>query len=130
MRNYLQSRRSSAGPLCGREPARLATPKRDIGSTCRHFPAHLDVLCLRFPQTTCISGWVMMQGRPAVIEDVYQDPRIPIEAYRPTFVRSLAIGARNTGRIVVKWIRKPDLGVTIEEIRTTYSDGGEILFKR
>lgn len=45
----------------------------------------------KFPLTTCISGWVMLQGKPAVIEDIYLDPRIPIDAYRPTFVRSLAM---------------------------------------
>lgn len=44
-----------------------------------------------FPMEACISGWVMMHRRPAVIEDIYTDPRIPIEAYRPTFVKSLAM---------------------------------------
>lgn len=46
---------------------------------------------LRFPQSTCISGWVMQHGTPAVIEDIYQDPRIPADAYRPTFVHSLVM---------------------------------------
>lgn len=45
----------------------------------------------RFPQTSCISGWVMMYRKPVVIEDVLSDPRIPVDAYRPTFVRSLAM---------------------------------------
>ena len=45
----------------------------------------------RFPQTTCISGWVMMYGKPAIIENIFDDPRIPLEAYRPTIVRSLAM---------------------------------------
>jgi hypothetical protein len=45
----------------------------------------------RFPMSTCISGWVMLQAEPAVIEDIYADPRIPAEAYRPTFVKSLAM---------------------------------------
>ncbi|MCK6418615.1 MAG: ATP-binding protein [Alphaproteobacteria bacterium] len=45
----------------------------------------------RFPMKTCISGWVMMNAQPAVIEDIYQDPRIPADAYRPTFVKSLAM---------------------------------------
>ncbi len=43
----------------------------------------------RFPMNTCISGWSMMNRRPAVIEDIYQDDRIPVDAYRPTFVKSL-----------------------------------------
>ena len=45
----------------------------------------------RFPMSTCISGWVMLNRKPAVIEDIYDDPRIPAEAYRPTFVKSLAM---------------------------------------
>ena len=45
----------------------------------------------RFPLTACISGWVMINRKPAVIENIYDDPRIPVEAYRPTFVRSLAM---------------------------------------
>ena len=44
-----------------------------------------------FPMSSCISGWVMLNRKPAVIENVYEDPRIPIEVYRPTFVRSLVM---------------------------------------
>ncbi len=45
----------------------------------------------RFPMSACISGWVMLNKQPAVIEDIYADPRIPADAYRPTFVHSLAM---------------------------------------
>ncbi|MEW6160332.1 MAG: ATP-binding protein [Verrucomicrobiota bacterium] len=45
----------------------------------------------RFPMSTCISGWVMLHGEPAVIEDIYADARIPADAYRPTFVKSLVM---------------------------------------
>lgn len=45
----------------------------------------------RFPMAACISGWVMLHRAAAVIEDIYGDPRIPADAYRPTFVRSLAM---------------------------------------
>jgi signal transduction histidine kinase len=45
----------------------------------------------RFPLESCISGWVMQHAQPAVVPDIYADPRIPHEAYRPTFVRSLAM---------------------------------------
>lgn len=45
----------------------------------------------RFPMSACISGWCMLEGKAAVIPDIYQDPRIPQDAYRPTFVRSLAM---------------------------------------
>lgn len=45
----------------------------------------------RFPTTACISGWAITHKQAAVIEDIYADERIPQEAYRPTFVKSLAM---------------------------------------
>ena len=45
----------------------------------------------RFPLSACVSGWVMLQRRAVAIEDVYADPRVPTDAYRPTFVVSLAM---------------------------------------
>jgi signal transduction histidine kinase len=45
----------------------------------------------RFPMESCISGWVMNHGESVVLPDIYADPRIPAEAYRPTFVKSMAM---------------------------------------
>lgn len=45
----------------------------------------------RFPMGACISGWVMLNRQPAVIEDISRDERIPQDAYKPTFVKSLAM---------------------------------------
>lgn len=45
----------------------------------------------RFPMSVCVSGWAMLNARSVVIPDVYADPRVPVEAYRPTFVKSLAM---------------------------------------
>lgn len=45
----------------------------------------------RFPTSQCVSGWVMHHKQPVAIEDIYSDPRVPHDAYRPTFVRSLAM---------------------------------------
>ena len=45
----------------------------------------------RFPMSACISGWAMLNRQHAVIEDIYADPRIPADAYRPTFVKSLVM---------------------------------------
>ncbi len=45
----------------------------------------------RFPLTACISGWAMLNRETAVIPDIYQDDRIPHDAYRPTFVKSLVM---------------------------------------
>jgi len=45
----------------------------------------------RFDMRACISGWCILNRTSAAIEDIYTDPRIPIEAYRTTFVKSLAM---------------------------------------
>ncbi|TVM19279.1 hypothetical protein DPQ33_02655 [Oceanidesulfovibrio indonesiensis] len=45
----------------------------------------------RFARSACISGWVMENKEPAVIGNVYVDPRIPIEPYKVTFVQSLVV---------------------------------------
>jgi signal transduction histidine kinase len=45
----------------------------------------------RFPMSTCISGWCMLHRQQVVITDIYADSRIPHDAYRPTFVKSLAM---------------------------------------
>jgi GAF domain-containing protein len=50
----------------------------------------------RFPMTSCISGWAMMNSETAVVPDIEVDARIPLEAYRPTFVRSLAMAPVGT----------------------------------
>jgi len=46
---------------------------------------------LKFPMTACISGWSMLHRQTAVISDIYKDSRIPHDAYRPTFVKSLVM---------------------------------------
>ena len=45
----------------------------------------------RFPLEACISGWSMLNRTEAVIEDIYADARIPHDAYRATFVKSLVM---------------------------------------
>lgn len=45
----------------------------------------------RFPLSACISGWAMLHRETVLIPDIYEDPRIPHDAYRPTFVKSLAM---------------------------------------
>ncbi|MGE5540460.1 MAG: GAF domain-containing protein [Gemmatimonas sp.] len=43
-----------------------------------------------FPLTMCITGHAMLAAKTIVVPDIYRDPRIPHELYRPTFVKSLA----------------------------------------
>src|SRR4029450_2789152 len=45
----------------------------------------------RFPMSQCISGWVMLNAPPLAIADIYEDRRLLHAAYRPTFVKSLAM---------------------------------------
>jgi PAS domain S-box-containing protein len=64
----------------------------------------------RFPMSACISGWAMLHQQPAVIEDIYADSRIPADAYRPTFVQSLAMvpirQSAPVGAIGIYWARR------------------------
>jgi signal transduction histidine kinase len=43
----------------------------------------------RFPASACVSGWAIAHRESVAIEDIYKDTRVPVEAYRPTFVNSL-----------------------------------------
>lgn len=83
--------RRAARELCGSDGATFVL--RDGGSC---FYADEDAMeplwkGQRFPLEACISGWAMLHSQPAIVPDIYADPRIPHEAYRPTFVRSLVM---------------------------------------
>lgn len=45
----------------------------------------------RFPARACVSGLAMIERRSIVIEDIRADGRVPQDAYRDTFVRSMAM---------------------------------------
>lgn len=64
----------------------------------------------KFPIESCISGWCMANRQPAVVEDIFSDPRIPLATYEPTFVRSLVIvpirAIDPVGAIGAYWSRK------------------------
>lgn len=70
----------------------------------------------RFPMRNCISGWAMLNKQTVVVPDIYQDNRIPIDAYVSTFIKSLAIipirKERPIGAIGVYWA---DYHVATEE---------------
>lgn len=63
----------------------------------------------RFPLSACISGWAMLNRKAVAIPDIYVDDRIPHDAYRPTFVKSLLMTPIRTeepiGAIGVYWAR-------------------------
>jgi hypothetical protein len=39
----------------------------------------------------CVSGLAMVENQPILIPDIYADARVPHAAYRPTFVKSMAM---------------------------------------
>jgi hypothetical protein len=61
----------------------------------------------RFPLSACVSGWSMLHRQTAIIPDIYADPRVPHDAYRPTFVKSMLMAPIRTldplGAIGVYW---------------------------
>ncbi len=50
----------------------------------------------KFPINNCVSGWAMLNNKPAIVEDIFSDPRVPAELYKPTFVKSLIMMPVNT----------------------------------
>ena len=45
----------------------------------------------RFSIDHCISGWAILHCTLVAIPDIYQDDRIPVEYYKDTFIKSLAM---------------------------------------
>jgi len=73
----------------------------------------------KFPLSSCISGWAMLNAKTAVIEDVFADPRIPYDAYLPTFVKSLImapVGGKHVAAMGAYWAQTRSF--TEEEIAT------------
>ncbi|MGY6710651.1 MAG: GAF domain-containing protein [Rhizobiaceae bacterium] len=54
----------------------------------------------RFPASSCISGWCIQTGKPAVIPDVFADERIPQDVYRATFVRGMGMVPVGNGKAI------------------------------
>jgi signal transduction histidine kinase len=73
----------------------------------------------KFPLKACISGWSMMHREVVVLPDIYVDPRIPQDAYRPTFVKSLCMvpirAADPIGALGCYWSREHT--ASAEEVR-------------
>ncbi|KYF63434.1 hypothetical protein BE11_10210 [Sorangium cellulosum] len=91
LQTILQIASRAARELTGADGASFVLRE---GELCHH--AQEDAISSlwqgrRFPMSSCVSGWVMENGSPAVVDDIALDPRIPIDLYRPTFVRSMAM---------------------------------------
>lgn len=63
----------------------------------------------RFPVAECVSGWAMVNRRSVVVGDIRRDSRVPAQAYRPTFVRSMIMSPMVTpaplGAVGAYWAR-------------------------
>lgn len=103
------------------------------GNNCYY--AHEDAISplwkgKRFPMDTCITGWVMQNKKQAVIHDIYEDDRIPHEAYQPTFVKSLAVFPINQdspkATIGVYWARNYTPGEEERQILQSLADAAAI----
>lgn len=61
----------------------------------------------RFPMASCVSGWAMTHRAAVIIPDVFADARVPHEAYRQTFVKSMVMvpirGVLPVGSIGAYW---------------------------
>lgn len=108
--------------------ARLATGADGVSFVLREgdqcFYADEDAVSplwkgLRFPMTACISGWAMLNRSGVAVPDIRLDSRIPQDAYRPTFVRSLVMmpirRAAPIGALGVYWSKTYE--ATAAEIR-------------
>jgi signal transduction histidine kinase len=63
----------------------------------------------RFPMSSCVGGWAMLNRQPAIVNDIEQDARVAHELYRSTFVKSLVMMPIRTlapiGAIGAYWAR-------------------------
>lgn len=92
----------------------------------------------KFPLRTCISGWSMNNGLQAAIEDILADERIPQEAYRPTFVKSLlmtpvmerAHQGKAGAAIGAYWTRKQPIPEETKVMMTTLARATAVALKR
>jgi response regulator RpfG family c-di-GMP phosphodiesterase len=87
----------------------------------------------RFPIDHCISGWVMRHRRPAVIADIFADDRVPHEAYRATFVKSLALvpirALDPIGAIGIYWATHHEPSATDIEMLQALADSTAVAFE-
>ena len=87
----------------------------------------------RFPLTSCISGWVMLHDEAVIIDDIYSDPRIPHEAYRPTFVQSLSMAPIRRGdplgAIGCYWAQRSGASTEVLRVQQALADAMALAFE-
>jgi hypothetical protein len=85
----------------------------------------------RFPMSACVSGWVMEHVDSVIIPDIYADPRVLHEAYRPTFVKSMAMVPVGEGMAAIgAYWRAPHVATATEmEMLRAIGDSAAIAFQ-
>ena len=80
-----------------------------------------------FPATSCASGRAMLTQAPVAVQDVYSEPGLSADVYRPTFVRSLAIvpirAAETVGAIGSYWAEPHRAGAEEIALLASLADG-------
>jgi GAF domain-containing protein len=88
----------------------------------------------RFPMAHCLSGWVMLNRKPAIIPDIQMDDRVLAQAYLPTFVQSMAmVPIRRLdpiGAIGFYWDRHHEVGETELRLFTILADAVSLAIER
>jgi PAS domain S-box-containing protein len=86
----------------------------------------------RFLLTNCISGWVMLHDKAVIIDDIYSDPRVPHEAYRSTFVKSLGMvpirRGEPMGAIGCYWARRNGADSQALRLQQVLADAAALAF--
>ena len=83
----------------------------------------------RFSIHECVSGWAMLHDTPVVIPDIYADARVPHDAYRATFVRSMAmvpVGRPALGAIGAYWARRREATPSEVEMLQAMADSASL----
>lgn len=87
----------------------------------------------RFPLTNCISGWVILHDEAVIVDDIYTDARIPHEAYRPTFVRSMSMAPIRRGdplgAIGCYWAQRRGGSAEILRVQQVLADAMALAFE-
>lgn len=83
-----------------------------------------------FPLAACVSGAAIVNRSPVVIDDIDLDRRTDLEAYRSTFVKSLAMvpmqSVEPIGAIGVYWAQSRKLGADDLQLLTMLADAAAI----
>lgn len=86
-----------------------------------------------FPLTSCISGWTMLHDEAVIVDDIYTDPRIPHEAYRPTFVQSLSMTpirrGEPKGAIGCYWAHRSGADAAVLRVQQILADATALAFE-